>query len=89
MQWPMLWHTLNCGQFSVGFDRHDRQNQKIESCALSTQNYLVEKNNEVNCFCCIIRTRILFRWKDGYAERWLDRQMMSSAIVANRVLTIM
>ena len=27
MQWSMLWDTLNCGLFSVSFNRHDRWNQ--------------------------------------------------------------
>ena len=77
----MLWDTLNCGLFSVCFDRHDViDGIKIwKRRALSTQNELImKKQNEVNqcnSFYCIIRTRIFV--SDG----WTERQMISNAIV--------
>ena len=52
--------------------------------ALSIQNDLVMKKNEVNrtcSFCCIACARSLLR-----AEGWMARQMMSNTIVANWLL---
>ena len=58
--------------------------KKWKRRALSTQNYLIMKINEVtqsSSFCCIARARILFQ-KEGQK----GEQMMSNALEAKQLL---